>query len=622
MSKNKELDISSDIKSKILNKHSGLTTMKIFNDDGFSVNFRKIIWTLFSKEQEILKANFSIGFKSLMKEMIYFYDLVELDELFENIYNDKKIDFSKYKINYDAMFEIIDKIIQYKVDKLKDLVEEKSVKKFLIEDLSESYITKIYLKRKKDINLIDFIDKYKANNFSKKELEDFSVKDKKKNIFLPDEFNKFDNNQLNEIVTDIKNFCKQVSIEKSAVDHHIDFTDLCNQFDMSLSRVKKDIIDNYNTQVHVNHVNKKNINVDTYTTVLSSVSFIPNKKNTFMKYEISRRMLELLILPEIYVKLEGVIISQIKNSDTMAMYELLKDHILRGTLTLTKEEFFDLFKVSEKCKKNKYDLEQRVLIPIMSELKTATDIEASYEFNPKSRWKEIIFQIKHNKVGRKNAVEKITIKTNKDEKLSYKDFPNIVYMVEKARRNIFVNRYWKKPSETKVNTILNTYGENFTVYILSRLYKELSFDIDITLVAFINNIIKSYKDEVKADKKKLTKLMLNKETDLRIKNLTLENEFKNELPKIESTKIEKQEKKVEKNSDSNKIETKTEEKIYYEKQYLDKLISEIDEEIKMGRISKIKYDEKLMPELFKRYEALGKNVPIAHLLKKFIKEGE
>jgi len=72
--------------------------------------------------------------------------------------------------------------------------------------------------------------------------------------------------------------------------------------------------------------------VDIVSNLLSSVRFTHDRKNnmTWMVYQIPREILELLLIPEVYVPLEGVVAHELAGSYTIRMYGLLKDQLKRG----------------------------------------------------------------------------------------------------------------------------------------------------------------------------------------------------------------------------------------------------------------------------------------------------
>ena len=285
------------------------------------------------------------------------------------------------------------------------------------------------------------------------------------------------------------------------------------------------------------------------------------------------------------------------------LYEFLKDNIKSGAVVLTKEHFFNFIKCIEKCKKNRFELENRVLIPAIAQINSMTDIYVKYEFNPApSYWKNIIFFIEKNKKNTRTLEEFIQedfqevmkdlfMEEPIEEKVNYRKNEEVLKAVTYAKRNIYVSRAWKSDGDRKVNQILKTYGQKYTVMILRELYESLNQNINITITSYINGMIKNKRKEAKdIEKKEVKKLKVEK-------NLK-KSEAKEELtidPIQEDLKLTNE----------------------FDNNYLDELIEKIEKIKNNKNISKqFNITTEEFSKLLMRYRELGKKAPIVFLREK------
>ena len=74
--------------------------------------------------------------------------------------------------------------------------------------------------------------------------------------------------------------------------------------------------------------------------------------------------------------------------------------------------------------------------------------------------------------------------------------------IQKAKKNIHVSKAWNKRADNKFEKILKEKGEEYTIKILDILYNDLNSDINKTLVAYINGVLKNLTEEEKEEMKK------------------------------------------------------------------------------------------------------------------------
>lgn len=583
----------------IFNKHSSLTSYFKLKGDKISANAHKVIFALLGEEQIKLKEQFSYEFKKIIKKIFYHNNDKELDDIFSNIYNKKKIDFSKHKVDTDEIFKMIEIIIEDKKQYFITSKDEPKIKATMLKDFMDSYIAKIYSATHH--NLLEFFDKEK----NKYEIIDTKNKNK---IMLPNG-KEFDNNQLNAIMNEIKEYVQdKVVIEATKYEKRIDLTQLANSLETNITRLKKEILSASQTFLKFNYLNKKKLNVDVQSNFIASVAFDQQKDFTILEYEIPKKIINLLLNPEMFVSVYGLTLKKLTDPVAVDLYQFLKDHLLRGYVEITKEEFFGFIECNKKCQSNKYDLETRVLKPALDQINLYTEISVEYEFIPQKRWKSLMFRIKRNtqsktmdKIKIVNAAEKIT--------LDYKELPNVLKAVQHARKNLYVNKAWKTDGDRKVNRLLNTIGAEATIDILHRLYASLNTPIETTITQYINGIVKNYEKENKLERKKNTRKAKKKDTEID-KKLLEEELKKKEIIKKENNRKETPTKRENKVVSVSEIISKE----YQDDFDYDAFIELVDKEKDSGRpVEKIDMKIDRYNKLIARYKELKKDIPLSFL---------
>lgn len=103
-------------------------------------------------------------------------------------------------------------------------------------------------------------------------------------------------------------------------------------------------------------------------------------------------------------------------------------------------------------------------------------------------------------------VTKSTKKSTSKAKDNSVELPeSVIEKVQKAKRNIYVQRAWDKRTDTKIKKIFREDGEALTIEVLNILYKNLNGNIKTTLVQYINGVLKNISlDENANNKQNLT----------------------------------------------------------------------------------------------------------------------
>lgn len=103
-------------------------------------------------------------------------------------------------------------------------------------------------------------------------------------------------------------------------------------------------------------------------------------------------------------------------------------------------------------------------------------------------------------------VTKSTKKSTSKAKDNVVELPDsVIEKVQKAKRNIYVQRAWDKRTDTKIKKIFREDGEALAIEVLNILYKNLNGNIKTTLVQYINGVLKNISlDENANNKQNLT----------------------------------------------------------------------------------------------------------------------
>lgn len=477
-----EQENNKDQNSTILNQHSALITFKIEKGRYFKVPIEKIIFALLLNAQKQLKISYRETYINIISKIT----TQTLEDFLKNLYNND-FDIDVDKLNQTELVKVAFEINKTIASDIKDRTSIPSEQKELFNSaVSNKKINKLFY------------------NSKALELKNQGI-----------ESVKITQIEAKQIIQEIKDHCKLVALRNNLNFKTINLTILANSIKSNITELKAGIKEAVKTHLSFNYINKKNLNVEVTTNILASARITKREKNTELTYQIPREILELLILPEVYVPLDEVVVDRIQGNYTFRMYSLLNDHLKRGEIEITKEEVFTFFDLP-KSYNNKTNLLKKFIEPVLKEVKEVSGIETDYEFIPSYSWKTIKFYPKKVKV-----ISNVSTPAVVEEEQNIYDNSNILKHIEKSKRNIYIQKAWKKTVDNKLNKILNTYGEELTIGILKAMY-ELKNPIETTLVQYINGILKNFKEEKKKDK--ITTKKEKVSTKLKTKERNKENQ--------------------------------------------------------------------------------------------------
>ena len=448
-------------KEKILNQPSALTTFRIIQGEYFNVTIEKIIFSLLLKAQQELREDFRTIFLEKIKKILPgTANENKLLPIVENIYKEKfKHNITTSDLKMTFLKKVADEVTNFLEEQINISTSDEEERELLKQNIAE---TKLW---KYSTGVIDRV----------------TEKD------------------IPEIIWEIKDYCKKLSLKKHNDRKSVNFTTLVKSVNGNKTRIKEELSKACNTVLSYNYINKKKINISVTSSIVASVRVEYNKKSkiSWLIYQIPEEILELLIIPQIYVPLEEAVIHKVSGPFTIRMYGFLKDHIKIGGngIDVTKEELFNFFSLPESYK-NKNLLENYFLKPTLKEIEEGYGIKTTYKFVPTNGYKKIIF---YPKQIRKVKKETLTILTPDESFADIKENEKIQVAIKKAKRNIFVSKAWNKRVDNKLEKLLVTNGEAYVLNLLKILYNDLKKEIKSTLVQYINGIIKNKKLDASLD---------------------------------------------------------------------------------------------------------------------------
>ncbi|MGL6168020.1 MAG: hypothetical protein ACRC0Y_07015 [Fusobacteriaceae bacterium] len=487
-------------KNTILNQHSALTTFKLNKGGYYKIGVEKAIFSLLLKSQTELRTTFREMILEKGKELL----TSEEHEYFLNwIYSGKDVHIELDKINLDKLSELSHEILSFREKEINERTQDTLERIKLFSNIKESSLFKAF-GHKDAKNILEL--KKKSSGLNK-----FEIHEK----------------DISEIFKEIRAYYKDVTIKKYLDVKTIDFTTLAIDIGTNPTNLKSDMKKAAETVLEFNYINKKNLDIEIVSSLIASVRFTKDKLKhiTWLTYQIPREILELLLIPEIYVPLEGMVIHNLSGTYTIRMYGFLKDHMKRGEVELSKEELFNFFGLPTSYQNNKNSLVKKFLIPTLQEVKESSGIHTEYKFFPEKRSYEKIYF--YPSLREKISAPEIKIVTNENRNLDILENEKILKAIEQAKKNIYVQKSWDKRTNNKITKIYQIDGEKFTVEVLNDLYQNLHNSVQTTLVQYINGILKNKKSEINISKEKVSKMLGIKEL------LGTENKFINNVQEAE-----------------------------------------------------------------------------------------
>lgn len=448
-----------DNKNNLLKQHTALTNFKIEKGNYFPLLCEKIVFFLLKDKQNTMQIQFYSEIDNLLNKIFINANFSKevIDQIYKNTLKLEDININNIKINNQELNKFYDEIKNFN-------------------KITENTYKKLSPKQREfcDLLILQINPTFEVNNNN-----NFSCED------------------ILSIVQDIKTYARQHTIMSASMVENVDLTKLSQNIGITnITALKKHLMLVEQTKFLFNYFNKKKINVELTVPYISNISFISSPgKGTVFSYSVPLAILSLNLLPEIYAPLDALEIQKITGKYTYRLYSLLKDHILKGSVQLTKDELQNWLLISDRTIGNAGTLKKNVLDPAIAEINVISNMNCTYELIPPRRFQEIRFNISVNK---NKIIETVKVKKEHDKnELNYIDNENIMKVIDKIKHNIYISRSWNKRVDNKLNKIYNEIGEKFTIELLNDLYNNLNSEIETTLVAYINGILKNKKVKIK-----------------------------------------------------------------------------------------------------------------------------
>ncbi|MGL4254295.1 MAG: hypothetical protein ACRCR2_09755 [Fusobacteriaceae bacterium] len=484
-------------KNMILNQHSALTTFQLDEGKYYTTGVEKSVFALLFRSQQDMIASFRNNLKEKLAKIVKEKDL---DSLIDWIYTGKEFDISMDEIVPIELKKISQEIMNFQEQEVFKRTGDPETRKKLLKDFEKTFLSKLS-NLGKNLELLENREEFS----SKKQESDSKNLEKIIGGKNPEQASE----NIKNILFEVKEYCKDITVKDYMELKTIDLTALSNSIETNLTYLKKDLKSAVGTKLKFNYINRKKLDVDVVSTLIASVSFENDKakKTTWMTYQIPIEILKLLLIPEIYVPLSGLVIQNIKGIYSIRMYGFLKDHIKRGEVELSKEEIFTFFMLPKSYEKKAHFL-NKFLEPTLHEVETNSGIKTEYEFLPSRNWERIRFRIKK---GADVVVPEIKVVTAEESKKNMESIQEpLAHGIEKIKRNIYVSKSWNKYSENKIYKIAKEKNVEFALKIMDIVQKNLNAEITTTLVQYINGVLRRVEKEEKQKPAKKVKVVPEK----------------------------------------------------------------------------------------------------------------
>jgi len=153
---------------------------------------------------------------------------------------------------------------------------------------------------------------------------------------------------------------------------------VCNIASTENIAVKEQLKALVKTTIEFNYLDKDKRNVWEISTLLAGCRIVP--KTGMVEFAFSPFLLEKILYPEMYAPLNLILISGLKCTYAVVLYEFLRDYLTSPAVpTLTIEDLKNLLGIDETKYKFFPNFKRNVLIPATEEVNLKTDISCRYE---------------------------------------------------------------------------------------------------------------------------------------------------------------------------------------------------------------------------------------------------
>ena len=386
------------------------------------------------------------------------------------IYNKEKQEYIKsiiLKIDHMSPEEISLTFNDLNIEGIRLLSNE--YKKYITKKLATSSISetdkKKYIKTLDESNLLHFADIKQSQLY-----ETGNPKEELKNLLL-----------------DIKGYLRMLTVTELAGEKILNLTSLKNALNITnVTRLKSNIRAATNLFLNFNYINRKHIKIETRSSYVSSVSFITEGNDVWIKYQIPDEILNLLVAPTYYANIIPYEVFQMKGKYTIRLYCLLKDYFYAKEISITREEMQNFLQVPKSALKVKAHFVDKIIEPSLAEIYSITGMKISYTLTPDTRnFERITFKITS---APEVQYTKANVKLKEDNPTFY-DSETILKNIELMRGNTIVNKLWNKRAINKIQKTYIEMGEEFTIALLQKVTQSEEIK-EKTLVQHMNKIIK------------------------------------------------------------------------------------------------------------------------------------
>ncbi len=315
------------------------------------------------------------------------------------------------------------------------------------------------------------------------------------------------------------------------------------------------------TTIEFNYLNKDKQQVWEISTLLAGCRILPG--SGIVEFAFSPFLLERILYPEMYAPLNLILISGLKCSYAVILYEFLRDYLTSPSIPLLDiSDFRNLLGINENKYKSFPDFRKKVLNPAVEEVNLKTDICCRFELikeeGIRNKYSHIHFFVSKksgNLIYEKNEdmkKENIDINMNLFEEYKMPDnkieinIPEeiIMSLPELQRTNVIkglISQFLGKGNDCIISNIkysLKKSKDNFPAYLKQSLENDYAGHERESLLKAKKNIEKISKNKAEDEKKKI-EIQLNDEKIIkRIFELSKTEKKKYEKKALEIAKLE------------------------------------------------------------------------------------
>lgn len=216
--------------------------------------------------------------------------------------------------------------------------------------------------------------------------------------------------------------------------------DLCNITTMGNDNIKKHFRELNDIKIEFNYLNKDKNNVWEVASLLSCARIIENEGT--IEFSFAPFIKEKVLTPSVYTPLDVFLVSRLKSSYSIVLYEFLRDYLTSPVIPkLTIQNLRDLMGIKDNEYEAFKDLRKRVIDVAIKEINDKNDIICGYTMKKEygNRYAFIQFSVKKKKD--QDPFGTVSKECSKDNLELFKESDDSVYKIPEEIYYMIPDRY-------------------------------------------------------------------------------------------------------------------------------------------------------------------------------------